>query len=104
MGEAKIVAESVNNVWVRSGPGKNRLLVITHPEEISMSLRQLPNDAVLDRTQILKLVHQHVVPPGAELGCRGGIGPEEALGQNDQIVEVGQIAITQTLLIAGQQR
>src|SRR6188472_578298 len=103
MGESKIVAESVNDVRVRSGPGKNRLLVITHSEEIAMSLRQLPNDAVLNRTQILKLVYQHVVPPGAELGCRGGIGPEEALGQYDQIVKVGQIAITQTLLIASQQ-
>ncbi len=102
MGEPKIVAEPVDDVWIRSSPGKDRLLVVAHPEEISMSLGQLADDAVLHRTQILKLVYQHVVPPASELGCRGWVGSQEPLGQNYQVVEVGQIAIAQALLIAGQ--
>src|SRR3954447_9629693 len=104
MGESKIVAESMDDVGIRSGPGEDRLLVVAHPKDISVSLRQLANDAVLNRAQVLKLVYQHVVPPAAELGARGGIGPQEPLGQNDQIVEVGQIAIAQTFLVASQQR
>src|SRR5215204_1105787 len=54
MGEPKVVAEPVDDVWIRSGPGKDCLFVVAYSEEISMSLRQLANDTVLHRTQILK--------------------------------------------------
>src|SRR5438045_782833 len=53
---------------IATGPEIDRLLVVTDGEHVAMSVDQLANHAILDRIQVLKLVHQHATPAGADLG------------------------------------
>src|SRR5918999_3735750 len=96
---AKVFAELADDLGVRARPREDGLLVVADAENIAMGMRQALNDAVLHWIQVLKLVHQYVVPAAAQLGGRGFVGSQQLLGKSNQIVKIRQVPGAKTLLI-----
>ncbi len=64
-----------------------------------VSRRQSGDDLVLREAQILELVHQHRVPPRANLGRGAGLQAQQVAGEGDEIVVIQQAARAQSLAV-----
>src|SRR5713101_8415563 len=69
----QIIHELVEDLWICTGPGKDRLLVIANGENVVVLACKLVNNAVLSRIQILKLINKECGPLCAHCGCSRGV-------------------------------
>lgn len=90
--ERKIFLEAQKDFWIRAGPGINRLLVVADREDVTVIAGELTNDSVLDRIQILELVHEHSVVSRPNL-LRDGIHPEQLCCFEDEAVEISDVLL-----------
>src|SRR5918994_7251463 len=69
-----------------------------------MAVGKPADDAVLIRIQVLELIHEHIVPPGSQLGCRAFVGAQELLRERDEVIKIRQIPGPQRLLVPREKR
>jgi hypothetical protein len=100
--DLEIVGEGEKDLWIRPRPGVDRLLVVADREYVSVIARQLVDDRVLDRIQILELVHENAVPSSPNRGADGFV-PQELPGFKHKRVEVDELSLVQEFLVAGEE-
>ena len=103
LGDVEVGAEPVQDGGVGAGPGEDGLLVVAHREAVVVLGHEAGDDFVLRQAQVLELVHQHAVPPGAELRPRLGVAADQLAGETDEVVVVDQIAGAECLAIGAEQ-
>ena len=84
--------ELENAPHVGQAPGVDRLVVVTHHEQVALRLRQQPDELHLGRVDVLELVHEHVVVARLPARADRVIGPESCQGHGQETVEVDQPA------------
>jgi hypothetical protein len=78
---------------------KDRLLVVSHHENVAVIPRETMENGVLERVQILGFIHQDVRPPRRDLARHVRPGANQLLGPHHQIIEVQQSSGLENLLI-----
>ncbi len=86
-----IPAKPLEYLRVRARPREDRLLVVSHGEEVVVRRGEPLQDVVLRRVHVLELVHQQIVPAGGDR--IGHVAPrlEQRGGLADQVVEVEHV-------------
>ncbi len=102
-GGRKVLQESLEDPAVRSGPRKDRLLVVTDHEEVATLADQVLHDSVLGEVEILELVHQQVVESTPLVGPDIGALAQEPFGEGNEIVEIHQVSGAQGRLVGLEQ-
>ena len=104
----ELIAEPSQDRGIRAGPGEDRLLVVSHAEEVAVVGDEHLEQLVLGEVEILELVHQHVVPPGSQRPRHRLLHTKQLLREIDHAVEVHQVTLPEQphvlakeLLVAG---
>ncbi len=81
--DAEVGPEALQDRGIGTGPGEDRLFVVTHGEAAAVSRGEVGDDLVLRQAQVLELVHQHVVPAAPDVvpaaGCSRSSSPVRAM-------------------------
>jgi hypothetical protein len=93
------VDELDEDARVGAGPGVDGLLLVADGEDVTVIAPDLADDLVLERIEILELVHEHIVPARAHAVHDVRVG--EQLGSpDDERVEVDGAALLEKSLVA----
>ena len=68
--DAEVGPEALQDRGIGTGPGEDRLFVVSHGEAAAVSRGEVRDDLVLRQAQVLELVHQHVVPAAPDVVAR----------------------------------
>ncbi len=99
-GVRPIVLEVQDVRHIGAAPSVNRLIVIPHDTEISVSQRQVFGDPILAAVGVLVFVDEHMIVVGRFFVADRGVLVEQRFGLQQQIVEVHRPASSQGILVA----
>ena len=99
LGFGEILVEALDVAPVGAAPGIDRLVRITHTENITVKRCQMLHQRVLGQVGILEFIHEHVAEAlGIFVADRGDV-LQQVSGVKQDIVEIHRIAGDQPLLI-----
>src|SRR5512141_1382224 len=90
--DSEIVHEFAEDLAIRTGPRKNRLLMVSDGKHVAVLARELVNDAVLAGVEILELIDEDGVPLRTNEGGGGSAFLEKLGGLDDEHVEVNEVS------------
>ena len=102
--EPEVVGKLAEHARVRTGPGVDRLVVVTDDEQVPVLQREPAHHGVLSGVEILEFVHQQVIPARRHLVGDVVVRLEEIGRVADQVVEVHQVALLEKAAIPVEER